>query len=99
MIAVTAECLPLLGVFLVFEGAVVSKSFVYLMNKTYFLLISYFSLQGVLGGAIRGAGLQPFGAVTIFTCLYIISAPLGFTLLLKSELKLKGMLLERLDLK
>ncbi|VDO03182.1 unnamed protein product [Rodentolepis nana] len=46
---------------------------------------------GVMGGAIRGSGLQPVGALVIFVCLYIISAPLGFTLLLKSNLKLTGL--------
>nr|CDS27441.1 multidrug and toxin extrusion protein 2 [Hymenolepis microstoma] len=68
VIAIAAQCMPLFGIFLIFEGAV-----------------------GVMGGAIRGSGLQPLGALTIFICLYILSAPLGFTLLLKSNLKLTGL--------
>ncbi|KAM3183114.1 hypothetical protein ACTXT7_011002 [Hymenolepis weldensis] len=69
VIAIAAQCMPLLCVFLIFEGAV-----------------------GVMGGAMRGAGLQPLGALTIFVCLYLLSAPLGFSLLIKSNLKLVGKL-------
>ncbi|VDL62150.1 unnamed protein product [Hymenolepis diminuta] len=68
VIAIAAQCMPLLCVFLIFEGAV-----------------------GVMGGAMRGAGLQPVGALTIFVCLYLLSAPLGFSLLIKSKLKLMGL--------
>ncbi|KAM7540984.1 hypothetical protein Aperf_G00000045025 [Anoplocephala perfoliata] len=68
VIALAAKCMPLLCVYMIFEGAV-----------------------GVMGGAIRGAGLQPLGALTIFICLYIFSAPLGFSLLLKTNLKLMGL--------
>ncbi|VDD80914.1 unnamed protein product [Mesocestoides corti] len=68
VISRAAQCLPLLSVFLIFEGAV-----------------------GVMGGAFRGAGLQPVGALIVFVCLYLFSGPLGFWLLLSTPLKLMGL--------
>ncbi len=47
-------------------------------------------LQGVLGGVVRGAGLQKYGAYIVFATLYLIAGPVGLPLLLLTNLKLSG---------
>lgn len=94
VVELAARCMPLLCVFIIFEGAVVRTDSLSLNIEMKDLPpCCCLHLQGVMGGAMRGAGLQPLGALTIFICLYIFSAPLGFSLLLKSSLKLMGALI------
>lgn len=49
------------------------------------------SMQGVISGALRGAGKQVLGAVTNFICYYIIGLPIGICLALLANLGVMGM--------
>ncbi|CAH8663644.1 unnamed protein product [Schistosoma margrebowiei] len=46
---------------------------------------------GVCGGAIRGAGLQMFGAIVCFISLYVIGSPISFSLVYAGGYGLKGL--------
>lgn len=47
--------------------------------------------QGVISGALRGAGKQILGAVTNFICYYIVGLPIGICLALLGNLGVMGM--------
>ncbi|XP_018655126.1 putative multidrug resistance pump [Schistosoma mansoni] len=46
---------------------------------------------GVCGGAIRGAGLQLFGAIVCFISLYVIGSPISFSLVYAGAYGLEGL--------
>ncbi|CAH8674711.1 hypothetical protein MS3_00010444 [Schistosoma haematobium] len=46
---------------------------------------------GVCGGAIRGAGLQLFGAIVCFISLYVIGSPISFSLVYAGGYGLEGL--------
>nr|VZI00272.1 unnamed protein product [Spirometra erinaceieuropaei] len=46
--------------------------------------------MGVLTGVLRGSGMQKIGAIVILVAFYVVGAPIGFSLLLKTHLKLIG---------
>ncbi len=45
----------------------------------------------MISGALRGAGKQVLGAVTNFTCYYIVGLPIGICLALLADLGVMGM--------
>ncbi|VDM02013.1 unnamed protein product [Schistocephalus solidus] len=61
---------------------------------TIFPLLAVFiyldAIMGVLTGVLRGSGMQKIGAIIILVAFYMVGAPIGFSLLLKTRLRLLG---------
>ncbi|BHF62771.1 hypothetical protein SprV_0200575700 [Sparganum proliferum] len=52
----------------------------------------FFDAQtGVLGGVLRGAGMQRIGAVTVLLAFYLIGGPVGIGLLMATSLRVLGL--------